>query len=138
MTDSCRSKVLVVLDYASQPTSLFILGLSVSLLTTSLRPKSFVGIGLGLILVLSFQEFLLLLHLIGLPLLSCLLAPLRGNLIPVSHHLVGRWILMLVRLGVQRSGFQIGHLEFLEFGVLGLVLVHSSNRESQAVLGKAS
>ena len=39
----------MVLDYTSQPTSLSIPGLSVSLLTISLRYKSFVSTGLDLI-----------------------------------------------------------------------------------------
>src|SRR6266702_8609081 len=108
MTNSCHSKVLVVLDYASQLISLFILGLSISLLTICLRPKSFVSISLVLILVLSIQESLLHLHLISLPLCSYLLTPLQGDLIPVSHHLVGQWILILLYLGIQHSGFQVG------------------------------
>ena len=53
MTNSYYSKVLVVLDYANQLTSLSIPGLSVSLLTISLRRKSFIGTGLDLMLVLS-------------------------------------------------------------------------------------
>jgi hypothetical protein len=43
----------VVLDYTSQLISLSIPGLSVSLLTISLRYKSFISTGLDLILVLS-------------------------------------------------------------------------------------
>ena len=41
----------MVLNYASQLISLFILGLSVSLLTINLRLKSFISISLDLILV---------------------------------------------------------------------------------------
>jgi len=66
--NSCHNKILLVLDYASQPTFLFILGLSVFLLIINLHPKGFVGIGLVLILVLSaYESLFFFLHLIGLP-----------------------------------------------------------------------
>ena len=90
MTNSCHNKVLVVLGYTSQPMSLFILGLSISLLTIYLRPKSFINIGLVLILILSIQKSLLHLHLINLPLYSYLLTPLQRDLIPINYHLIGQ------------------------------------------------
>jgi len=91
----------------------------VSLLTISLRRKSFVGIGLDLMLVLSVQESLLQLHLIVLPLFSCLLVRLPRHLDPilVSHHLVARWTLILLLMMMRRSGFSDWAFVVWTFGI---------------------
>ena len=98
VTNSYYSKVLVVLDYISQLISLFILSLSVSLLTISLHCKSFISIGLDLILVLSVYKFLFLLHLIILPLFLCLFIYLLKDFISISRLLESQQILILLRI----------------------------------------